>query len=163
MFLIIKIVFGNVWIFGCNTDQLVVLKQFTGTFRSTDTHTTFPESEVHYFIKLTSFFKNDILASDADIGSTVFNVSWYIRSFGEEKAQFQIFIDKDQFAGIFVTHFFAGDSNLFKHIQRFLCKSSLRKGNGKISHISSPPFHGEELQPFLHFSISALPEWLRGD
>ena len=47
--------------------------------------------------------------------------------------------------------------------QRFLCKSSLRKGNGKISHISSPPFHGEELQPFLHFSISALPEWLRGD
>ena len=63
------------------TDKLVILQNFSGTFRSADAHLTFAETQVHYLIKLTAFFQNGIFSNDSDISCSVFYISRNIRTF----------------------------------------------------------------------------------
>ena len=94
-------------------------------------------TKIQNFIQFPLFFQDGIFAYDTDISCTVFDISRHIRSFCKKETQFQLFIDKDQFSGIFILHLLAGDPNFLKQLQCFLCEPSFSQCKCQISHAFS--------------------------
>ena len=124
-------------ILGCHADLLLMFQKFCRRLWSADTHPAFSESKIQNFIQFPLFFQDGIFAYDTDISRTVFDISRHIRSFCKKETQFQLFIDKDQFSGIFILHLLAGDPNFLKQLQCFLCEPSFSQCKCQISHAFS--------------------------
>ena len=128
MLLVVEIIFRDIRIFRCHTDQFMMFQFFCCLFISTHTHPAFSESKIQDFMDFASLFDNCIFSDNSNVCCSVLYISRHIRSFCEKEFQSQFFIYKNQLSGILIFHFLACDSKTLQHLQCLLRKSSLCKG-----------------------------------
>ena len=76
--LILKVVLSYVRILCSYSYYLILLEKLSCRFGTAISHTTFTETEIHYFIKISSFFKQSISSDNSDISHTIFYICRYI-------------------------------------------------------------------------------------
>ena len=98
MSFIVKIIFGDIWIFCGDADQFMMFQEFFRFPVPTYAHPAFAEPQVQHFVNLSAGFNDRILSDNADIRRTVLHIGGHVRAFCQKEFQFQLLIGKNQFS-----------------------------------------------------------------
>ena len=155
MLFIIKIILGDPWIFCGHPNQRSMLQQFPRIGRTRDTHSAASDAEINHLVELPCFLHNRILTHNSDIGRTILHIRRNIVRFGKEKLKLLFLIRKNQLPGRFLFHFFTGNADLLKDLQRLFSKTSFGKRYSYIFHAFSPCANISKKLAFVTFPEAA--------
>ena len=135
MLFIIKVIFRDARVFRRHADQLMMKQTLSGVFRPADTHPALPESKIEHLVNISALLQDRIPAGHSDIRGSVLHIGGYVRTFGEEKTESELLIDKNQLSCAFVFHLLTGDPGFLKHFECLFRKTPFSQRKGEI-----PPF-----------------------